>query len=59
VIIKATTALPFVSIPIIGKIELNTKDDLSEQCKTPVEIIYTDKEVLTEVLYRYTYAVAL
>ena len=57
-IVKTTAALSFVSVPIVGKIELNTEDDLSKQYKTPVEMICTDKGVLAEVLYRYTYAVA-
>ena len=58
-IVKAIAALLFISVPIIGKVEFNTEDDLSEQCKTPIEMICTDKGVLAEVLYRYTYAVAL
>ncbi len=55
---RVTAALPFVSIPIIGKVELNIEDDFSEQCKTFVEMIYIDKGVLAEVLYRYIYTVA-
>jgi len=58
-IVRAIAALSFVSVPIVGKVELSTEDDLSEQCKTPVEMICIDKGVLAEVLYRYIYAVAL
>jgi len=57
--VKAIAVLLFVSVLIIGKIEFNTEDDFSEQCKTPVEMIYIDKGVLAEVLYRYIYVVAL
>ena len=57
-IVKATAALLFVSVSIVGKVELNTEDNLSEQCKTLVEMICTNKGVLVEVLYRYIYIVA-
>ncbi len=57
-IIRVIAALLFISVPIIGKVEFNTENDLLEQCKMFVEMIYTDKRVLTEVLYRYIYAVA-
>ena len=52
-------ALPFISVLIIGKIELNIKDNFSKQYKTLIEMIYTDERVFTEVLYKYMYTVAL
>ncbi len=55
---RVTAALSFVSVPIVGKIEFSTEDDLLEQCKTFVEMICTDKGVFAEVLYRYIYTVA-
>ncbi len=58
-IIKVIAALSFVSVLIIGKVELSTEDDLLKQYKTSVEMICIDKGVFAEILYRYIYTVAL
>ncbi len=57
--VKGIVALLFISVLIIDKVELYTEYDLLKQCKTFVKMIYTDKEVLIEVLYRYIYTVTL
>ncbi len=55
---RAIAVLSFVLVLIVGKVEFSIEDDLSEQCKTSIEMIYTDKGILVEVLYRYIYIVA-
>jgi len=56
--VRAIAVLSFVLVLIVGKVEFSIEDDLSEQCKTSIEMIYTDKGILVEVLYRYIYIVA-
>ncbi len=58
-IVRIITTLPFISVPIVDKVKFNIENNFSEQCKTPVEMIYIDKRVLAEILYRYIYTVTL